>query len=83
MIRTGSQIRAARAMLGLRRDDLAEAAGLHSNAVKYWEARDVSPGRPPYAIDCIERALTVLGVIAFADPYPGVRLSVVNNFDGP
>ena len=83
MISTGKQIRAARAMLGLRREDLAGAAGLHSNAVKYWEARDVPPGQPPYAIDRIERALTILGVIAFADPYPGVRLSVVNNFDGP
>jgi hypothetical protein len=31
----------------------------------------------------IERAMTMLGVIAFADPSPGVRLSVVNNFDGP
>ena len=83
MISTGKQIRAARAMLGLRREDLAKAAGLHSNAVKYWEARDVPPGQQPYAIDRIERALTILGVIAFADPHPGVRLSVVNNFDSP
>jgi transcriptional regulator with XRE-family HTH domain len=80
MIRTGAQIRAARAMLGLRREDLATAAGLHPNAVKYWEARDVPPSYLPYAI---ERALTMLGVIAFADPSPGARLSVVNNFDGP
>ncbi len=64
MVSTGKQIRAARAMLGLRREDLATAAGLHSNAVKFWEARDVPPGHPPYAIDRIERALTILGVIA-------------------
>lgn len=44
-------------MLGLWREDLAKAAGLHSNAGKYWGARDVPPGQRPYAIDRIERAL--------------------------
>jgi len=34
---SGAQVRAARAMLGWRRRDLAAAAGLHPNAVAYWE----------------------------------------------
>jgi hypothetical protein len=41
MIKTGAQVRAARAMLGLRREDLARAA---SNAVQYWEKREVPAG---------------------------------------
>ena len=37
MIMSGNQIRAARALIGWRRDELAAAAGLHPNAVKYYE----------------------------------------------
>lgn len=79
MIRTGAQIRAARALLGLKRADLAGAAKLHPNAVKYWEARTV-PTPPPYAVRAMEEALEKLGVVAFIDPYPGVRLSTRDNF---
>ena len=38
----GSQIRAARALLGWRREDLATAANLHPNAVSYWESASSS-----------------------------------------
>jgi transcriptional regulator with XRE-family HTH domain len=41
----GAQIRAARALLGWRRADLATAAGLHRNAVAYWERRTRLPRR--------------------------------------
>lgn len=44
MITTGAQIRAARALLGWTRTDLAAAAGLHPNAVAYWER---APRIPP------------------------------------
>jgi transcriptional regulator with XRE-family HTH domain len=75
MIKTGAQIRAARAMLGLRREDLARAASLHPNAVQYWEKkRDVPAGPPPYAVERVEDALKAMGVETFADPSPGVRL---------
>lgn len=82
MIRTGAQIRAARALLGLKRADLARAAKLHPNAVKYCEARQVVPlgFSPPYAVARIEKALRELGVIATADPHPGVQLSMGDNF---
>jgi transcriptional regulator with XRE-family HTH domain len=74
MIKTGAQIRAARAMLGLRREDLARAASLHPNAVQYWEKRDVPAGPPPYAVERVEDALKAMGIETFADPSPGVRL---------
>ena len=74
MIKTGAQIRAARAMLGLRRDDLARAASLHPNAVQYWENREVPAGPQPYAVERILAALKEKGVETFADPSPGVRL---------
>lgn len=82
MIRTGKQIRAARALLGLRREDLARHAGLHPNAVKYWEAREVPPGRPPHAIERITWALEAMGAETFTEPRPGVLLSARANFHG-
>lgn len=52
MIRTGTQLRNAREAVGLTRPQLAERAGLHPNAIKYWErpgkhvtSRDYAPGR--------------------------------------
>lgn len=69
----GAQIRAARAMLKMRRNDLAERAGLHPNAVKYWEARRVPNNERPYAVACIAHVLRQRGVEAFSEPAPGVR----------
>ena len=79
MISRGVQIKAARAMLGMTRADLARLARLHPNAVKYWEARTV-PTPAPYAVVAMEKALGALGVVAFTDPHPGVRLSTGDNF---
>ena len=81
MISQGVQIKAARALLGMTRADLARRTGLHPNAVKYWEARTVSTRTPPpYAVRAMEEALEALGVVAFINPYPGVRLSTGDNF---
>mgnify|MGYP003380801828 CR=1 FL=1 len=80
MILTGAQIRAARALIGITRSELAYQARLHPNAVKYWEVRDTIPRYQPYAVGRIERCLERLGVVAFADPHPGVRLSILDNF---
>ena len=74
MIKTGAQIRAARAMLGLRREDLARAALLHPNAVQYWEKREEPAGPQPYAVERIVAALKEKGIETFSDPHPGVRL---------
>jgi len=42
----------------------AGAAGLHENSIRYWETRAVPSGHRPYAIERIEQALAMLGVIA-------------------
>ena len=76
MITTGSQIRAARALAGLRRSDLAKAAGLHTNAVSYWERHEHIPRRSePWAVAKIREALALHGIAVFTDPSPGVRLA--------
>ena len=74
MITTGAQIRAARAMLEFRREDLARAASLHPNAVQYWEKREVPAGPQPYAVERILAGLKAKGIETFSDPSPGVRL---------
>ena len=59
MIVTGTQIRAARALVGLRRTDLAKAAGLHANAVSYWERHVHIPSaqREPVGVRRMREAL--------------------------
>jgi len=42
-LKTGKQIKAARALLGVSQVQLARRAGVHANSVKYWEARDAVP----------------------------------------
>jgi hypothetical protein len=68
MIATGAQIRAARAMLDWTRPQLAQASGLHKNAVRYWEQRaDIPMDRfsVPFAVKQIEEALQREGVQLF------------------
>ena len=77
LILTGAQIRAARALLGWRRAELATAANLHRNAVAYWERRATIPSghyREPHACRGIREALLAAGVEMFMTPTPGVRL---------
>ena len=81
MIVTGAQIRAARALLGWTRAELATAANLHRNAVAYWELRATIPTghyREPHACRLIRKALLVAGVEIFMAP-PGVRLVLGHN----
>ena len=82
MIVTGAQIRAARALLGWTRAELATAANLHRNAVAYWERRATIPTghyREPHACRLIRKALLVAGVEIFMAPAPGVRLVLGHN----
>jgi thiamine monophosphate synthase len=78
MIASGAQIRAARALLGWTRQDLARAAGLHRNSVAYWEACEVIPtgwpskGTEPQSCEMIRAALRRAGVAVFIKPAPGV-----------
>ncbi|HRQ25793.1 helix-turn-helix transcriptional regulator [Hyphomicrobium sp.] len=78
MIETGTQIKAARALLNWRSVDLAEAAGLHRNAVGYWEGQAVITPRsrqgwqsgPQRILEAFERA----GVTFIGKPTLGVML---------
>lgn len=71
---TGRQIKAARALLGWRRIDLAVAAGLHRNAVAYWEGQPRMPRREPFACQKMRAALLSAGVVTVSTPAPGVCL---------
>ncbi len=73
---TGAQIRAGRALLGWSRDELADAAEIHRNAVGYWEGRGPAAGpaaASSYALHHIARALRAAGIEFVCDPAPGVR----------
>jgi hypothetical protein len=70
---TGAQIRAARALLGWRRCDLAKAARIHRNAVAYWERHDdvsiyFGYGAPERIVTALEKA----GVQLISEPGKGV-----------
>jgi hypothetical protein len=83
MIVTGSQIRAARALLGWTRRDLARASKLHPNAVAYWEGRSEIPTggwRTPVACRRMHEALLAAGVDFLVLPAIGVRLVATHNF---
>ncbi len=71
---TGAQIKAARALLGWRRIDLAAAAGLHANSVAYWEGQPSMPPREPFACQKMRAALQSAGVVTVSTPAPGVCL---------
>ncbi len=73
---TGSQIRAARALLGWSRHVLAEAASLHVNTVVYWEQQQEIPSGPhsePHACRLMRQALLKADVVVLSSPAPGVR----------
>lgn len=79
MIASGKLISAARAILGWSQQDLATAAGLHRNAIAYWERHSVITqkqqpmfGRAGPKI--IENALGEQGIVFTCDPAPGLYL---------
>lgn len=75
MLTTGAQIKAARALIGWSQADLAHAAGLHENAVAYWEAKAsirCSRFHSNAGSSRIMRALAEVGVTFIAEPGPGV-----------
>jgi hypothetical protein len=82
MIISGVQIRAARGLLGWTQARLAQASGLHPNAVAYWEGHtDIPTGlwREPVACRCMRKALLDAGVEFLQLPTVGVRLVAPHN----
>jgi transcriptional regulator with XRE-family HTH domain len=58
----GRHLRAARKLAGLTQQQLADAADLHVNAVRYWEADDRSSELCGPAVDRLVAALRQHGV---------------------
>lgn len=84
MIATGRQIRAARALLGWTRADLARAASVHVNSVAYWEdAANIPTGAYQVPVACrrMRKALLKSGVRTFVSPRIGVELCENDNLD--
>jgi transcriptional regulator with XRE-family HTH domain len=72
---TGRQLRAARILAGLTQKQLAQAAGVHERAARYWELKkNRVPVSAPRSAQRVEAVLRSHGVIVFASPTPGVRL---------
>lgn len=74
MIGSGAQIKAARALINWTQSDLATAAGLHANAVAYWEAKPAITSRHHAGSGPrrISEALAAKGVAFISEPGPGV-----------
>jgi len=73
-LRTGRQLKAARALAGIKQVELAKATGLHVNSIRYMERKD----RITDTCSTIERVVAVLegfGVVLVSDPTPGVCLN--------
>ncbi len=77
MIPSGKLISAARIVLGWTQQDLARAAGLHRNAVVYWEKRGVITRKHQHGNSGpkrIEYALSRAGIMFITEPAPGLCL---------
>ena len=80
----GCQIKAARALLGWSRKQLATAANLHVNSISYWEEAPVirTGRREPHACARIRQAFHHAAVEFVGHAKPGVRLVQNNNYCG-
>jgi transcriptional regulator with XRE-family HTH domain len=69
---TGRQLAAARALLNMTQDELAQRAGLHVNSVYNLEQQE--PITAGYSRNAVATVLTGLGVLFFTIPTIGIRL---------
>lgn len=82
-IRTGAQIRAARALVGLSQFTLAEEVGTTARTIRAWERRERPPSDAPIFKGKVEEAFRRRGVIFVTDPGIGVQLSEAGSFQAP
>ena len=73
-LRTGRQLKAARALAGIKPVELAKAAGLHVNSIRYMERKDHITNTWS-TIERVVAALEGFGVVLVSDPTPGVCLN--------
>jgi transcriptional regulator with XRE-family HTH domain len=69
----GQQLSAGRALIKLTQEELARAAGLHVNSVRYLERQKRIT--TAFSSKRVEQAMLRFGVIFFRAPSPGVRFS--------
>jgi transcriptional regulator with XRE-family HTH domain len=75
MIFSGNQLRAARALLGIDQEALAEKVGVSDNTIRNMEACGAEPvGGFASTRDRVRKALEGLGIEFLNDGEPGVRL---------
>jgi hypothetical protein len=68
----GQQLSAGRALIAVTQRELARAAGLHPNSIRYLERQErIATG---FSSERVEQAMLELGVIFFYSPSPGLRL---------
>ena len=72
---TGRQLRAARVLAGLTQRMLGAAIGVNERQIRFWERRHHSKPSGARHHASIERVLFDHGVILFAEPSPGARLT--------
>ena len=73
-LRTGRQLKAARALAGIAQSELAAAAGLHTNSVRRLERMEQISRYSDYSCSKVEDALLQFGIECTADPLPGVAV---------
>ena len=74
-MRNGRHLKAARTLAGMTQRQLAQAAGLHPNAVKYWERQQERIGG--HAVDKMLEALAAVGVTAGEEQAGGRSVAVL------
>jgi transcriptional regulator with XRE-family HTH domain len=75
---SGHQLRAARALLGLDQETLAERVGVSDNTIRNMEARGAEPVRGFASTRAkVRKALEAMGIDFLNDDAPGVRLHKV------
>ncbi len=70
------QIKAARALLGWKGQDLADKSGVGVATLRRYEAQDGIPNANKFVINAIKTCLEEAGIIFSGDPLtdPGVKL---------
>ncbi len=72
---SGNQLRAARALLGLDQEELAEKVGVSDNTIRNMEARGSEPvGGFASTRDKVREALEGMGIEFLNNDSPGVRM---------
>lgn len=77
MFLNGRHLRAARVMAGMSQEQLAEAADLHRNSVRYWEKASHPLPADAFALWQFREALHRRGVSVDIVDHAGKRVAIV------